>query len=48
MIVGSNDLFICPMCGSDTAIELPYQRHRILKEAVQNLAEAIENIHIKA
>ena len=48
LISSDYDFYICPICGSDAAIKLPYRRLSVLYSAVKNLAEAQLDEHIKA
>ncbi len=47
-ISADNDFYVCPICGSEDAIKLPYRRWIVLYDAVKNLAEAKLEDHIKA
>ncbi len=47
LISSDYDFYICPVCGSDAAIKLPYRRLSVLYTAVKNLAEAQLDDHIK-
>ena len=46
MFSTSNDLYVCPVCGSKDAMKLPSSRRNLLHEAVENLAEAEHDEHI--
>lgn len=47
MVSISHDLYVCPLCGSANAIEMEYARLRLIREAVESLAEAKYDDHLK-
>jgi predicted RNA-binding Zn-ribbon protein involved in translation (DUF1610 family) len=47
LVTTDNTSFVCPVCGSQSAIKIPQRRRSLLYEAVKNLAEAQLEDHIK-